>query len=498
MAGHDWPMTTLKLAAALPAIDTVTVLAAETSTGPKVLSDLGSPSANRKLADALKTLPFAGKHGETILVPGTVAAVDGAIQVVGLGKDARHDELRRAVGKAGRELKGQRRWAVLVPDEHADAVAAIAEGSLLGVYRFAARISAKQPAAVSAITLVTSVASDAVAKKAVNRAKVVAEHVNHARDLSNLPPNDLSPASIAEFAKGLATEHSLKIEVLDEKALVRKGFGGITAVGMGSVNPPRLVSLSYQPAKPLASLALVGKGISFDSGGISLKPGLNMHEMKADMSGAAAVLNAVAAIARLKLPIAVTAFAACAENMPGGKAQRPGDVITAYGGRTVEVLNTDAEGRLVLMDALVRAAEDQPDLIVDVATLTGACVVALGRRYSGVMSPDDRLSEQIVDAATRSGEKMWPLPLPAEYRPNLDSPVADIANIAEPQGGALYGGIFLQDFVPANQPWAHLDIAAPAFNSTAPYDYTPKGGTGAAVRTLVTLAEDLAAGQLRL
>ena len=184
--------------------------------------------------------------------------------------------------------------------------------------------------------------------------------------------------------------------------------------------------------------------------------------------------------------------------MPDGGAQRPGDVITAFGGRTVEVLNTDAEGRLVLMDALVRAGQDSPDLILDVATLTGACVVALGRRYSGVMSPDLALSQHIVDAAGRAGELMWPLPLPGEYRVNLDSQVADIANIAEPQGGALYGGLFLQDFVAADQPWAHIDIAGPAFNSTAPFDYSPKGGTGAAVRTLVTVAEDLAAGLLQL
>ena len=490
-------MTTLKLSAALPAFDTVTLLAADAGTGPKVLSSLGSPAVARKVSDALKTLPFSGKAGEVVLLPGSVAGQTGAIQVVGVGKSPRHDDLRKAIGNAARALKGQKRWAVVVPDEHSDAVGAIAEAALLGAYRYEAQLSTKPAAAVSAITLVTDAASDSVAKAAVNRAKVLADHVNRTRDLSNTPPNQLPPAGIAEFAASLAEECGLAIEVLDEKALVRKGFGGITAVGMGSANPPRLVRLAYRHPKAELHLALVGKGISFDSGGISLKPGLNMHEMKGDMSGAAAVLNAIAAISRLKVAVNVTAYAACAENMPDGKAQRPGDVIAAYGGRTVEVLNTDAEGRLVLMDALVRASEDQPDLILDVATLTGACVVALGRRISGVMSPDVKLAAQVVDAASRSGESMWALPMPTEYRVNMDSNVADIANIAEPQGGALYGGLFLKDFVADDQPWAHLDIAGPAYNSVAAFDYTPKGGTGAAVRTLVTVAEDLAAGSLR-
>jgi leucyl aminopeptidase len=240
----------------------------------------------------------------------------------------------------------------------------------------------------------------------------------------------------------------------------------------------------------------VGKGITFDTGGISIKPALGMHEMKADMSGAAAVIQAIAAIADLGLNVNVTAFAACAENMPSGSAQRPGDVVTAYGGRTVEVLNTDAEGRLVLMDALVKAQEEQPDILVDVATLTGAAVVALGHRIAAVLSPNDDLRNHIVDAASRSGESMWPMPLPAEYRKRLDSSVADIANIADAYGSCLYGGLFLQDFVAPTQKWAHLDIAAPAYNSEGPYDYTPKGATGSAVRTLVTLAEDLAAGIL--
>jgi leucyl aminopeptidase len=285
--------------------------------------------------------------------------------------------------------------------------------------------------------------------------------------------------------------------VLDEKALKRGGYGGIIGVGQGSANPPRLVRIDYRHPKAVKHLAIVGKGITFDTGGISIKPAAGMEAMKSDMGGAAAVLAAMTAIARLKPVVNVTGWAPMAENMPSGSAQRPSDVLTTYGGRTVEVLNTDAEGRLVLADALVAAAEDSPDVLVDAATLTGAQLVALGSRTAGIMANDDTLRSRVHDAAQRAGEAMWPMPLPAELRKGLDSPVADIANVDNGRlGGMLSGGLFLRDFVAPGFPWAHLDIAGPAFNSGAAYGYTPKGGTGAAVRTLVLLAEDLAAGKL--
>jgi leucyl aminopeptidase len=351
---------------------------------------------------------------------------------------------------------------------------------------------------VKAIVLVSSAAKNPLVLDAIDRAEIVSNFVNETRNLANTAPGHLPPAEVAKYATGLAKELKLNIEVLDEKMLKRKGFGGIVGVGQGSVNPPRLIRIEYRPLKPVAHIAFVGKGITFDTGGISIKPHLGMHEMKADMAGAAAVINAIAAIAELKIPVSITTYAACAENMPSGSAQRPGDVVTAYGGRTVEVLNTDAEGRLVLMDALVYAQEAKPDLVIDVATLTAAAVIALGRRIAAVMANSDDLRNHVVDAATRSGESMWPLPLPSEYRPKLDSAVADIANIAEPIGSALYGGLFLQEFIKPGQKWAHLDIAAPAFNSEGPFDYTPKGATGSAVRTLVTIAEDVASGLLKL
>jgi leucyl aminopeptidase len=286
------------------------------------------------------------------------------------------------------------------------------------------------------------------------------------------------------------------VEVLDEKALAKGGYGGILGVGQGSVRPPRLVRISYRPARAVKHIAFVGKGITFDSGGLSLKPNDAMVTMKCDMAGAAAVLTAVVAIAKLAPKVAVTAYGALAENMPSGSAQRPSDVLTIYGGKTVEVLNTDAEGRLVMADALVRAGEDEPDLIVDVATLTGACVVALGTRVSGIMANDDDLLARLRETSERAGDAMWPLPLPGELREKLDSAVADIANIGERWGGALSAGVFLKEFVGENIKWAHLDIAGPAFNEGSPYGYTPKGGTGAAVRTLVQIAQDAEAGIL--
>jgi leucyl aminopeptidase len=244
-------------------------------------------------------------------------------------------------------------------------------------------------------------------------------------------------------------------------------------------------------------VVLVGKGITFDSGGLSLKPPKSMETMKSDMSGAAAVLAAVAAIAKLGPAVNVVGYLPLAENMPGGMAQRPSDVISMYDGQTVEVLNTDAEGRLVLADALARSGADSPDLLIDVATLTGAQLVALGPRIMGVMANDDAVRDGVVDAARRAGEQAWPMPLPEELRKGLDSSVADIANVTpDRNGGMLVAGLFLQEFVPDGVRWAHLDIAGPAFHEGEPYGYTPKGGTGAAVRCLVQIALDVADGHL--
>jgi leucyl aminopeptidase len=319
----------------------------------------------------------------------------------------------------------------------------------------------------------------------------VASAVHRARDWINTPPGDLPPAELADQMQAAARQAGLEVSVLDEVMLDAQGYGGILGVGRGSANPPRLVRIAYRPSDPQAHLAVVGKGITFDSGGLSLKPPDAMTTMKSDMSGAAASVAAVLAAAGIGVPVAITVYAALAENMPSGFATRPSDVLRMYGGRTVEVLNTDAEGRLVMADALVRAAEDSPDLLVDIATLTGACVVALGNRVAGLMSDDDATRALVQQAAASAGESVWPLPIPEEMRAKLDSQVADIANVGDRFGGTLQAAAFLREFVPDGQRWAHLDIAGTAFNGDKPHGYTGKGGTSFGVRTLLALAQAL-------
>ncbi len=368
---------------------------------------------------------------------------------------------------------------------------ALALGGVLGAYTFSGyRTSADGRAPVGELVILTDPEGRTAA--AVTRAEVIGQELNRARDLVNMPANDLYPESFSATVQSVGQTYGLQVEVLDETALADGSFGGIIGVGQGSANPPRLVRIAHTHPEARTHLAFVGKGITYDSGGISLKPvGFN-EIMKRDMSGAAAVFAAVVAVARLGLPVNVTGWLALAENMPSGSAIRPGDVLRMYGGRTVEVLNTDAEGRLVLADALVRASEDNPDAIVDVATLTAAMKMALGHRIFGVMSNDDTFCDRVLDAARRTGEEAWPMPLPAQLLTGLASQVADIANSGERMGGGLAAGLFLQEFVPTNLSWAHLDVAGPAFHEGSPYGYTPRGGTGSAVRTLIGLAQDAA------
>jgi leucyl aminopeptidase len=467
--------------------------------GVTVRPDTGLAAAGRrKLEEALGALGARGTACEITRVPGSGIAKATMIVAVGLGASPDAETLRRTAGAVARSLAGTRRATFAFGTNDVDELEAVALGGLLGAYAFTGFKGAGTPApttALKAISLLTSDPKSEQVRAALARAGVLADAVKAARDLVNTPPSALTPVALADTAKKRATLHGVRARVWDEKQLRSEGFGGITAVGQGSANPPRLVRLEYRPTGAKKSLALVGKGITFDTGGISLKPPQAMETMKCDMAGAASVLEAVVAIARLGLNVNVTGWMACAENMPGGKAQRPSDVITMYGGRTVEVLNTDAEGRLVLADALVAAAADKPDLIVDVATLTGAQGIALGNRTAGVMGNDDAARDSVVASAKAAGESMWPMPLPEELRPSLDSQVADLANIGERMGGMMTGAVFLREFVPASISWAHLDIAGPAFNSGSPHGHTPKGGTGMSVRTLVRVAEDLAEGR---
>ena len=450
------------------------------------------------LAQTLAAVGATGKAGEVTRIPSAGRLNAPLVAAVGLGEpeslDAEGGEiLRRAAGAAVRALRDgkARRIALALPARDAAETEAVALGALLGGYVFGRyRTNGDKPEDTELILLG---GDDAAAR----RAQVLADAVMLVRDLVNTGPSDLYPASFAAEAQRVAEAAGLAYEVLDERELAEAGYGGLTGVGQGSVHPPRLVRVAYAHPDASRTVVLAGKGITFDSGGLSLKPPKSMEAMKSDMAAAAAVLAAVAAIAALGPAVNVIGYLAMAENMPSGTAQRPSDVITIYGGKTVEVLNTDAEGRLVLADALARSAEDSPDLVIDLATLTGAQLVALGPRIMGVMANDDDLREGIVDAADRAGEAAWPMPLPAELRDGLDSTVADIANVTgDRNGGMLVGGLFLREFVPPGVRWAHLDIAGPAFHEGEPYGYTPKGGTGAAVRTLVQVAQDVADGRL--
>jgi leucyl aminopeptidase len=411
------------------------------------------------------------------------------------GRAADGEALRRAAGAAVRSLtSGQvRDIALCLPARDAAEAEAVALGALLGGYSFGRyRDGGQQPEPE-----LTLLVGGEQAAAAVARAQALADAMSLVRDLVNTSPSHLFPAALADEAERVAKASGLQIDVLDEKALADGGYGGITGVGQGSVHPPRLVRLGYTHPAAARTVVFAGKGITFDSGGLSLKPPKAMEAMKSDMGGAAAVLAAFQVIAVFRPRLNVVGYLPLAENMPGGHAQRPSDVITIYGGKTVEVLNTDAEGRLVLADALARSAEDSPDLLVDVATLTGAQLVALGPRICGVMANSAEVRDGVVDAARRAGEAAWPMPLPDELRKGLDSNVADLANVTgERHGGMLVGGLFLREFVPDGVRWAHIDIAGPAFHEGEPYGYTPKGGTGAAVRTLVQVAVDVADGRL--
>lgn len=448
----------------------------------------------RGLDTVVAALGGTTKVGSAVLVaaPGGLRLV-----VVGLGPiDVTPEQVRRATGVALRQaagLAGEAPLTVAVSLDAAepDVIKGIVEGSILGWYSYRRPDADQSPAGIARIQIV-SASKKPEARTALSVGSTTATAVNQAREWVNQPPNQLYPASLVDEARALARQAKLGIEVWDDKALERDGYGGILAVGGGSARKPRLVRLSHEPRGARFHLGLVGKGITFDAGGLNLKTAEGMYTMKSDMAGAAAVLAATAAIAELGVRVRVTSYLALAENLPSGTAYRPSDVLTMYGGKTVENGNSDAEGRLVMADAITRCAEDQPDMILDVATLTGACIVALGERVAGLMASDDQTADHVLDAAEAAGELFWQLPIPEETRAKLESKVADVKSTGDKYGGALTAAAFLAQFVPEGLPWAHLDIAGPAFNNAAPYHYVPSGGTGVAVRTLVALAHSLA------
>ena len=424
----------------------------------------------------------------------------GSIALVGLGSEPiTPDSLRYAAGSAVRRLTGVDSIAIALPADTDSDLAAVLEGAALGAYSYHRYRTSSLPSTKSPASEITVLTTRADTSQLLERTAIVAGAIHSVKDFVNAPPSDLFPESFATAAVALVSNLPVKVEIFDEEQLRAGGYGGILGVGAGSIRGPRLVKVSYTPDGARRHLALVGKGITFDSGGLSLKQPAGMVGMKYDMTGAATVLAVVVAAAQLNLPIRLTAWLCLAENMPSGSAVRPNDVLRIRGGTTVEVLNTDAEGRLVLADGLVAASEEFPDAIIDVATLTGAARVALGDRYSAVMG-DPQLVEQLVATATRTGELLWPMPLPGELRALINSDIADIANakIGSTAGGMLIAGVFLQEFVGYQRdaslgriPWAHLDIAGTAHNPGAGYGFTGKGPTGVTVRCLIELAEEL-------
>lgn len=418
----------------------------------------------------------------------------GSVLAVGLGADREEwpaETIRRAAGVAARSLAGVASVVTTLTELHLEAAI---EGLVLGGYRFTEFRSAKTAPKDAALAKITALSTAAGAKKAAARAADIAVAVNTARDLVNTPPSHLFPAEFAKRAKALGEAAGLEVEVLDDKALAKAGYGGIVGVGKGSSRLPRLVRLTHRGAKGKAKrVALVGKGVTFDTGGISIKPAASMHHMTSDMGGAAAVIATVVLAARQQLPIDVIATVPMAENMPSSTAQRPGDVLTQYGGITVEVLNTDAEGRLILADAIVRACEDNPDYLIETSTLTGAQTVALGARTPGVMGSEE-FRDRVAALSQAEGENAWPMPLPDELKDDLKSSVADLANVSSQRfAGMLVAGVYLREFVADGVQWAHIDIAGPAYNTSGPWGYTPKGGTGVPTRTMFAVLEDIAA-----
>lgn len=486
----------------LDTTDALVIGVQATDDGPVIVAPGLDDEAIAGLHEQLDALGVKGKLDEVTKVAGSATDFPAKVIVLtGLGSTETPPQgtpnldnsapgtisaeaLRRAAGAATAKLAGNSKVTVALPADSAVRVTAVAEGSTIGTYAFAGHKSSdengSEDSANIELRILTSVAD---ADVLTQRASVVARATFITRDLVNTAPSHLYPATFADEIEALVDHSKISVTVYDEVALAEGGFGGLLGVGQGSANPPRLVKLEYAPADAKGHVSLVGKGITFDTGGISLKPAGSMETMKSDMAGAATVGGVLYAVAELGLDVKVTGWLAMAENMPSSTGIKPSDILTIRGGTTVEVMNTDAEGRLVLADALVAATEENPDVVVDIATLTGAAMVALGNRTTGLMGAD-QVRAELSKAAATTGENVVEVPIPEEARAGFDSNVADMKNTGERFGGMQGAAAFLRDFV-GETPWAHLDIAGPSFNESSPRGYTPKDATGTMVRTLI-------------
>jgi leucyl aminopeptidase len=452
-------------------------------------------SLPRAIANLIEDGDWNGKFKQTTLLYPRGDVPARRILLVGLGKRGQiaFDRLCEAAAVAAQQARNLRvdqlTFELPTPEGMALASAsqAIVEGTLLGMYRFQhyqTGQSAGDAQELEQLTIVSSLRDDTI-EQGATLGEVIARGVALARDLANTPPNDLPPAQLAAAAESVGQRTGLAVTVLGPEELAAQGFGGILGVGQGSAQTPRFIIMEHgekQPGTP--TICLIGKGITFDSGGISIKPAEGMDQMKMDMGGAAAVIGAMQVVSELKLPLHVVGLVSAAENMLSGSSYRPGDILKTLSGKTVEVLNTDAEGRIVLADALFYAQRYQPDGMIDLATLTGAIVVALGSHATGIMSNNDALAGRIVQAGEATGERAWRMPLWDSYMDMVKSDIADIKNTAGRAGGSITAAAFLANFV-GDYPWVHMDIAGTAWTDAKPRAYTPKGATGVGVRLLV-------------
>ncbi|WP_210651491.1 leucyl aminopeptidase [Nocardioides sp. SYSU D00065] len=499
-------MTTYSLRSASPAktkVDAVVVGVVADKAGPRLCEAAQDVSGayGRRLGAFLSTMGVTGKAGEAVRTPSPDGVSAPLVVFVGLGDDETDAvAVRRAAGVAARNVSNAASVALALPSGTPELVAAVVEGHRLGGYTFTAYKSTKSESTdANDVVVLTSLARRPEAAAALERAEVLADAVALCRDWVNTPPRDCTPPLLAELVTATHKEVTkgrgapkVKLEIFDHEQLAEMGCGGILSVGDSSAAPSRLVKLTWAPKNAVTHLALVGKGVTFDSGGLTIKPSSSMLNMKSDMAGAASVVTATLAIARLGLPIKVTAFAPMAENMVSATSTRPGDVITMRNGTTVEIANTDAEGRMLLGDALSLAVEEQPDVVVDIATLTGHMQLALGDKVGAVMGTDDQVSA-VLAAGSAAGEQHWAMPIPEEMSERItSSKVADLLQHDWVRwGGGLYAAAFLREFT-GGLPWAHLDIAGKEMNTGGPYGHVPSGATGFGVTTLVHLARSLA------
>ncbi len=453
---------------------------------------------DKKLGGAISKLikqkDIKGKLNEITLLHSMGRLPADKVAILGLGKkeELTVNKVRGAIAEACRYLRGKgvTGIAAVITGEGVnkiktdDAIQAMTEGAVLGLYTFR-RYMTKKEDSIGEIKELTIVGK---AKKsmeqAINRGKIIAESANYARDMVNEPGNYMTPAQMAENARQLAKKYGLKVEVIDRDKMKELGMGGLLGVSQGSQQPPKFIVLSYSGrASKGIDLALVGKGITFDSGGISIKPSENMADMKGDMAGGAAVLAALSALAQLKPAVNVTAFVPATENMPSGTALKPGDIIKAMNGKTIEVLNTDAEGRLILADALSYAVKSGAKAIIDVATLTGSCQIALGKITTGAFTNNQALLDKVIAAGNEVGEPAWQMPMFDEYKEFIKGDIADIKNTGNRYGGSITAAKFLEEFV-NKTPWVHLDLTGP--DTDKEKGYMVKGATGVPVRTLIS------------